>query len=149
MSDREIAKSIECLADAVNNVAKAMAKKSRAPREPAWAKRLEAMMGTMGEALAGIKEAYDEHDAELQDVVAKLEEFAARETVNPQDTADLEALTERVRASTESMKAAVADADGADGGDEPVPDPADPANPADPGAGDPGAGGDPGDQPPA
>lgn len=131
MHDREIAASIDRLAGAVNNVAKALGKKSRAPREPAWAKRLEALMGTMGEAIAGIKEASDEHDAELQDVVRALEEFAARETVNPQDTADLEALTERIRTSTASMKTAVSDAEGST--PDPVPDP----------------GSDPGDQPPA
>lgn len=131
-----IAEALEVLAESVDRVGKALDRKGRAPREPKWAKRLEAMMVNISDVVAEIRDAADEHDAELQDVARALTDFAARTTINAEDTTTLEGFAERIRASTQSMKDAVATAEGTV---------VTPPTPPDPGTG----GTTPPDQPPA
>jgi len=121
-----IAEAICDLADSVRAVAKAIDRKNRPLREPKWAKRLEAGMTALSDALIELDAASDEIIGELEALAAKIEEAG-----------DVSAATEEIRATAQRLRDAQPDA--------PAPDP---------GPGDPGDGGDVppadgGDVPPA
>jgi methyl-accepting chemotaxis protein len=105
--DESIPVAIHHLADSISELAGAM---GHLERQPKWAKRLEAKVSALADALVELGAATDEVISELEDMAAQIEA-----------NGDVAAAAQQIRDTAQRLRDAQPDAPAPGGGDTPAP----------------------------